>query len=119
MRLVHVMLPVADLDRAIAFYAALGLGLLVRKRYEGFENAYVGGKGAALELACEPGRSIDVRTGHVAFEVEDIEAACARVLEAGGTVARAPAASAATTRVFAYVADPDGNVLELLAMQPA
>jgi len=54
--------------------------------------------------------------GHIAFEVEDVEAARDAVLVAGGSsvgeVVTLPiSASGAVT--FAYVRDPEGNVIEL------
>jgi predicted enzyme related to lactoylglutathione lyase len=114
------MLPTEDLDRAIAFYErALALTVITRKRYgEHFENAYLGtgASGVTLELATSGARgSRDPRAGHVAFGTDEIESVCARVLAAGGAVLRAPAVSAATKVVYAYVADPDGNVIELVS----
>jgi catechol 2,3-dioxygenase-like lactoylglutathione lyase family enzyme len=54
--------------------------------------------------------------GHLAFAVDDVEAACQAVLQAGGRLVGrivsldVPAAGAVT---FAYLTDPEGNVLEL------
>ena len=54
--------------------------------------------------------------GHVAFEVEDVEAASEEVLAAGGRLL----GKVVTTEVlgrgqltFAYVRDPEGNIIEL------
>jgi len=53
---------------------------------------------------------------HLAFEVDDVEAALAAVLEGGGssvgrpTRVRLPSLGALT---FVYAADPEGNLLEL------
>lgn len=113
------MLPSTDLDRSIAFYErALGLTVLTRRRYGAeFENAYLGTEASVtLELATSGGRGTrDPRSGHVAFTTDEIEAVCARVLAAGGELLRAPDTSAATGTVYAYVTDPDGNVIELVA----
>jgi catechol 2,3-dioxygenase-like lactoylglutathione lyase family enzyme len=56
--------------------------------------------------------------GHIAFEVDDVAAAQARVIAAGGRavgeiVTLATATSARVT--WCYVTDPEGNVIELQA----
>lgn len=54
--------------------------------------------------------------GHLAFSVDDVQAACDAVLEAGGSMVgrivslEVPGAGLVT---FAYVTDPEGNVIEL------
>jgi catechol 2,3-dioxygenase-like lactoylglutathione lyase family enzyme len=54
--------------------------------------------------------------GHIAFEVEDVVQARAVVLSAGGkdfgTMVSLPVAGAGVV-TFVYVADPEGNVIEL------
>jgi catechol 2,3-dioxygenase-like lactoylglutathione lyase family enzyme len=54
--------------------------------------------------------------GHVAFEVQDVAAAFSEVLAAGGSPLGEPVVvqvSGAGTINFAYVRDPEGNVIEL------
>ena len=59
--------------------------------------------------------------GHLAFAVDDVEAACEAVLDAGGSVVGrvvsldVPGAGRVT---FAYVTDPEGNVIELQRWSP-
>jgi catechol 2,3-dioxygenase-like lactoylglutathione lyase family enzyme len=54
--------------------------------------------------------------GHIAFAVDDVEAARDAVLAAGGgvvgQVVSLPVAGAGTV-TFAYVTDPEGNIIEL------
>jgi catechol 2,3-dioxygenase-like lactoylglutathione lyase family enzyme len=53
---------------------------------------------------------------HLAFAVDDVPAACAAVLAAGGSAVGqvVTADIAGASRItFAYVADPEGNVIEL------
>ena len=54
--------------------------------------------------------------GHIAFAVEDVEAVRRAVLEAGGgevgALTTVPVAGAGTI-TFAYLTDPEGNILEL------
>jgi catechol 2,3-dioxygenase-like lactoylglutathione lyase family enzyme len=60
--------------------------------------------------------------GHLAFAVDDVEAACKAVLEAGGGMVGGvvsldvPGAGVVT---FAYATDPEGNVIELQRWAPA
>jgi catechol 2,3-dioxygenase-like lactoylglutathione lyase family enzyme len=59
--------------------------------------------------------------GHIAFAVDDVEAAVDAVLSAGGwtvgeTVSRE--IEGAGTITFAYVTDPEGNVIELQRWLP-
>jgi catechol 2,3-dioxygenase-like lactoylglutathione lyase family enzyme len=54
--------------------------------------------------------------GHLAFAVDDVDAACAAVVGAGGSlVGRAASGEVegAGALRFAYVRDPEGNVIEL------
>jgi predicted enzyme related to lactoylglutathione lyase len=60
--------------------------------------------------------------GHIAFAVEDVAAARAEVLQAGGRavgeiVTMQPAAGASVT--WCYVTDPEGNMIELQAWSSA
>jgi catechol 2,3-dioxygenase-like lactoylglutathione lyase family enzyme len=66
--------------------------------------------GAPAELPNRPG------FGHLAFAVDDVDAACDAVVRAGGTLVGRPASGevdGAGALRFAYVRDPEGNVIEL------
>jgi predicted enzyme related to lactoylglutathione lyase len=56
--------------------------------------------------------------GHIAFAVEDVAAAQSAVLQAGGRavgeIVTLPVATGATV-TWCYVADPEGNLIELQA----
>ena len=94
MRILHTMLRVADLDRAIAFYTeVLGMQLLRRNDYpEGkFTLAFVGyqneNAGAVIELTYNWGverYDLGDGFGHIAIEVEDAVAACDGIRQRGG-----------------------------------
>ena len=66
----------------------------------------------------EPGQKVPNQPGlaHLAFEVEDVYIACTAVLAAGGSqigeVVRLDVAGAGNV-TFAYVADPEGNLIEV------
>jgi lactoylglutathione lyase len=124
MRLLHTMLRVGDLDRAIDFYTrVLGMKLLRRKDYpEGrFTLAFVGfdseDRAAVLELthnwdvsAYEPGTGY----GHIAIEVADAAAVCDAVRVAGGRVTREAGPMKHGSSVIAFVEDPDGYKIEFI-----
>ncbi|SFF62829.1 lactoylglutathione lyase [Fontimonas thermophila] len=122
MRILHTMIRVGDLDRSIAFYTeVLGMKLLSRKDYpEGrFTLAFVGygDGGAEIELTYnygveryEPGTGF----GHIAIEVDDAYAACARVKARGGKVTREAGPMKHGTTVIAFVEDPDGYKIEFI-----
>jgi lactoylglutathione lyase len=120
MRFLHTMLRVRDLDAALDFFVAkLGLRELRRRDSESgrFTLVFLGtgaaGDAAEIELTYnwdqnEPypvGRFF----GHLAFEVDDIYATCARLQEAGVAVLRPPRDGR-----MAFVKSPDGQSVELL-----
>ena len=123
MRFVHVATRTKDLDAAIAFYQLLGLREESREVLEkgkatlvflqapdcdfhielvynwGKDDAYAGGE----------------RFGHFAFEVQDLDGAYAGLIAAGaGDVGRPPAPFEGVGPGIAFVADPDGNWIELI-----
>lgn len=124
MRLLHTMIRVGDLERSIRFYTeALGMELLRRQDYPGgeFTLAFLGygreDETAVLELTHNWGTSsyeLGNGYGHIAIGVDDIEAACRRVRDQGGTVTREPGLMKHGTTVLAFVADPDGYKIEFI-----
>ncbi|OGA23163.1 MAG: lactoylglutathione lyase [Betaproteobacteria bacterium RIFCSPLOWO2_02_FULL_67_26] len=124
MRLLHTMIRVGDLQRAIDFYTqVLGMRLLRKTDYPGgrFTNAFVGydeeSKAAVLELTHNwDTKSYDLGSGygHVAIEVEDAYRACADVKARGGKVTREAGPMKHGTTVIAFVEDPDGYKIELI-----
>jgi glyoxylase I family protein len=107
----HVSINVSDVDRALSFYVdALGLVPLPRPDFA-FGGAW---------LATPDGRQVHLIAAevppdvgqHVAFEVDDIDAAVAALRDAGVEVS-APKAVGDTHARQAFLADPDGNRLEL------
>ena len=93
MRLLHTMIRVGDLERSIGFYTGvLGMKLLRRKDYPDgkFTLAFVGygdeSEHAVIELTHnwdESDYSGGRNFGHLAYEVDDIYATCARLQAAG------------------------------------
>lgn len=124
MRILHTMLRVGNLDRAIAFYTeVLGMKLLRRKDYPGgkFTLAFVGfqeeADGAVLELTYNWGvESYELGNayGHIAIEVEDAYKACDLVRERGGKIISEAGPMQHGTTILAFIEDPDGYKIEFI-----
>ncbi len=124
MRILHTMLRVGDLDRALDFYVnVLGMRVLRRKDYPGgrFTNVFVGYGDEASAAVLELTHNWDTRTydlgsgyGHVAIEVDDAYRACEDVKKRGGKVTREAGPMKHGTTVIAFVEDPDGYKIEFV-----
>jgi lactoylglutathione lyase len=125
----HVGLTVTDLERARDWYEqALGLELeLAFELPEGARGAMLrSADGARVELfevegsvdglagADPPGAMRTRGFGHVAFELEDLDAGYAAIIAAGSAEVWAPRPSPEPGRRMAFVHDPDGNLIELI-----
>ena len=125
MRLLHTMIRVGDLDKSIAFYTEiLGMQLLRRKDYpEGrFTLAFLAYGPEAEHTALELTHNWDTDHydlgtgfGHLAIAVDDVYAACERVRAKGGKVVREAGPMRHGSTILAFVEDPDGYQIELLA----
>ncbi len=126
----HVGLSVADLDRQREFYGA-ALGLTgVEERIDlpsaGVRTVILSSDtGLKLELiergGSRPQAFADPFDGagtqgyfHWALYVDDLEAAFTRMLDAGAGEVSPPAPAARAGARFAYVKDPEANLLELI-----
>jgi lactoylglutathione lyase len=118
MKYLHTMVRVTDVEASLRFYRdALGLELLSRRdfpqgRYTLIFLAAPGDSAAQVELthnwdpeAYSGGRNF----GHLAYQVDDIYAACRRLQEHGVTINRPPRDGR-----MAFVRSPDGISVELL-----
>ena len=124
MRILHTMLRVGDLERALAFYTGpLSMKLLRKHDFPGgrFTLAFLGygdeSESATLELTHNWDTSryeIGTGYGHVAIAVEDIYQTCARLREAGVAITREPGPMQHGTTVLAFIEDPDGYKIELI-----
>ena len=120
MRYLHTMLRVRDLDAALTFFCEhLGLTEVRRRDSERgrFTLVFLGtgaeGDNALVELTHnwdeEEEAPISRYFGHLAYQVDDIYAACER-LQAGGVVINRPPRDGR----MAFVRSPDGHSVELL-----
>jgi lactoylglutathione lyase len=127
MRLLHTMLRVGDLDRAVKFYTeVLGMRLLrtTDRPDQKYSLAFVGyddeDRSAVLELTYNYGvdrYEMGTAYGHVAIAVADAYKACDEVRRRGGSVTREAGPVKGGTTVIAFVQDPDGYKIELIQRQ--
>ena len=130
-RLDHVGLAVADLAAAASWYCEVfGLERELAVRVEALdlsiEMLIHPGHGYRVELLHRPGSASGGKPvnpgeaalrhgyGHVAFDVSDLDAAYERVLARGARPVIPPGPSPEAGVRMAFVADPEGNLVELL-----
>ena len=130
MRYLHTMLRVRDLDAALDFYCGkLGLREAFRRVDDKGRYTLVflsGPEDEALVAASRaqgrPGPLVELtfnwdtedygearHFGHLAYEVDDIYATCARLMQAGVVINRPP-----RDGMMAFVRSPDHHSIELL-----
>lgn len=118
MRYLHTMVRVKDLDASLDFYVNK-LGMIETRRFERPEGRYTLVFVAAPET---PDAEVELtynwdtedydggrNFGHLAFEVDDIYAACQKLMDGGVTINRPP-----RDGHMAFVRSPDGISIELL-----
>lgn len=118
MKYLHTMVRVTDLEAALAFYCG-ALGLVELHRREAPQGRFTlvflaapGDETAQIELtynwdpeAYSGGRNF----GHIAYQVDNIYAACERLQKAGVVINRPPRDGR-----MAFVRSPDSISIELL-----
>jgi lactoylglutathione lyase len=132
LRLDHVGLSVGDLDAASEFYSR-AFGFARQLEFELAPHPVRGlmmrhESGMRLELFERQGSTPGVQGvmpiealatrgyGHFAFAAPDIDAVFAGALEAGASAVLEPAASPEPGVRFAFLADPEGNLVELVEL---
>jgi lactoylglutathione lyase len=125
MRMLHTMIRVCDLESSLHFYCEiLGMKLLRKHDFpEGkFTLAFVGFADEKDSTVLELTHNWEVEEyehgnayGHIAISVDDVYAACTRIRGMGGNVVRDAGPMKGGTTVLAFVEDPDGYKVELLA----
>jgi len=126
-RVGHIHLQVADLDRAIAFYRdALGFNLVADGRESGIDAAFLAagdyhhhiGLNTSNSAGGTPPPAGHTGLDHVAFLYPDrrqLAHAIERLLEAGRSIDNGTDHGA---NVSVYLTDPDGNGIELYYDRP-
>ena len=127
MRYLHTMIRISDVAASLDFFCDK-LGLVERRRYDNeagrFSLIFLSAPEtpeAEIELTHnwdEKGYTGGRNFGHLAFAVDDIYAACQRLMDGGVTINRPPRDGR-----MAFVRSPDGISIELLqrggALAPA
>lgn len=121
MKFAYTILYVEDVPRSVAFYQA-AFGLAPRFVHESGDYGEMETGGTALafssrKLIAALGKNpapADYRapTSEIAFSTADVAAAVACAVQAGATLVQAPEAMP-WGQTVAYVADPDGFLVEL------
>ncbi len=128
MRLLHTMLRVGNLQRAIDFYTqVLGMQLLrtTERPEQKYSLAFVGygtnPDHAEIELTYNHGvdsYELGSAYGHIAIGVRDVAATCAavraRAAVLGGAITRESGPVKGGNTVIAFITDPDGYKIELI-----
>ncbi|MBR7629408.1 MAG: lactoylglutathione lyase [Aeromonas popoffii] len=125
MRILHTMLRVGDLQRSIDFYTRV-LGMKLLRKSENSEYKYTlafVGYGdekdeSVIELTYNWGVSeyeLGSAYGHIALEADDIYGTCDALRAAGAKITREPGPVKGGKTVIAFVEDPDGYKIELIA----
>lgn len=129
MRILHAMLRVGDLQRAIDFYTeVLGMRLLRQSDNQEYKYtlAFVGygdeSDETVLELTYNWGEAeydLGSAFGHIAIEVDDVYSACDKIRQKGGVISREPGPVKGGSTEIAFVKDPDGYAIELISAKHA
>jgi catechol 2,3-dioxygenase-like lactoylglutathione lyase family enzyme len=126
----HVALSVGDLDAMVAFYTRIGFDERARSdlapapvRVALLRNR----AGAAIELIAHSAsvpfahaqNPVDAATRrgqiHFALQVGQLDPTIAAVVAAGARLITSPRMNSRATARFAYIADPEGNLIELVS----
>jgi lactoylglutathione lyase len=122
MRTLHLGLRVADLERSLAFYTAVGYEVVLTVPDTPFGDLTMlklpGDEFVTLELVHSPGRDAGPGPHHFVIMVESMEGAVAALAAAG--VEAEPPTSPDDSEDFwtSWITDPDGNRIELVQWPP-
>ena len=126
-RILHTMLRVGDLAASKRFYCeALGMKVLRERDFPDgkFTLCFLGygeeSDHTVIELTWNYGRTeyaLGDAYGHIAIATDDIHATCDRVRALGYQVVRDPGPMKHGTTVIAFIQDPTGYKIELIATQ--
>jgi len=129
----HVGVCVADLERAKKWYAdvlRMTEGFAFELPPFGVRGCFMEGHGTRVELFQRDGSSGGIGGqdppaalltrgyGHVAFATDDLDATFAELVARGATPVWDPRQSPEPGVRMAFVADPDGNLVELISAAP-
>ena len=130
-RVDHIGLNVADLGAAVSWYcAAFGLTeefrfafadvglegvMLISAAGDRLELITRAGSGPGIQAANPIEAALTLGFSHFALRVEDVEASFADLIAAGAGERMSPRPGPERGMPMAFVADPEGNLIELLS----
>lgn len=124
MRILHTMIRVGNLQRAIEFYTqTMGMKLLRTSENPEYKYslAFVGydseSHSSVIELTYNWGTEHydhGNAFGHIAIGVDDVAKTCEHIKQAGGKVTREAGPVKGGKTIIAFVEDPDGYKIELI-----
>lgn len=124
-RILHTMLRVSNLEKSIEFYSnILGMDVLrtVERPDQGFSLTFLGyakeSETCVLELTYNYGVNkyeLGTAFGHIAIGVDDCYTSCIQIELLGGNIVREAGLLAGSDEIIAFVEDPDGYKIELIA----
>jgi lactoylglutathione lyase len=127
MSLIHTCYRIADIDRSVAFYEALGFEERRRapirdEAINVFMSLPDDGAEPRLELTYNVGRDepyeIGTGYGHIAITTDDMDGALERLKEQGIEPERPPYTIREGGNRLCFVRDPDGYRIEILERKP-
>lgn len=124
-RILHTMLRVSNLEKSIEFYSKI-LGMDVLRTFDrpeqGFSLTFLGyakeSETCVVELTYNYGVNkyeLGNAFGHIAIGVDDCYTACVQIKSLGGNIVREAGPLAGSDEIIAFVEDPDGYKIELIA----
>lgn len=124
-RILHTMLRVSNLEKSIEFYSKI-LGMDVLRTFDrpdqGFSLTFLGyakeSETCVVELTYNYGVNkyeLGNAFGHIAIGVDDCYSACNQIKALGGNIVREAGPLAGSDEIIAFVEDPDGYKIELIA----
>jgi lactoylglutathione lyase len=121
MRTLHLGLPVADPDRALAFYTAVGYEVVGRVPETASGQLTMlklpGDDVVSIELVFDPTRACKTRgTGlsHLVIQVDTMDATITDLRGKGIEVAEPESPDGSADFLTTWITDPDGNRIELV-----
>lgn len=121
MRTLHLGLRVADLERAVAFYSAVGYEVVGRVAETPAEHLTMlklpGDDVVSLELAFDPSagdRGPGNGLSHFVIQVESMTGIVSELRATGVEVSKPASPDGSTDFLTAWITDPDGNRIELV-----
>jgi lactoylglutathione lyase len=133
-RLDHTGMAVADLTAARAWFCdvfglrpeltlrvealALDIEMLIHPEY-GYRLELLHRPGSAADKPASPAEAaLREGYGHIAFEVADVDTAYGRAVARGAPPVVPPGPAPEPGARMAFIADPEGNLIELLHRRP-